>query len=137
MHDVHDYEQDPLKLKEYFSHIPEGVVKCQIFRAYPDRQTYDPTKPIFVSEYGGIAWIVDGGNGWGYGNSVTSEEAFLERLKGLTDVLLDNADIFAYCYTQLTDVEQEQNGLLTYDRQFKFSPEIIHPIFSRKSGIED
>ena len=74
---------------------------------------------------------------WGYGVSVKSEEEFLTRLKGLTDVLLDNKDIFAYCYTQLTDVEQEQNGLLTYERKFKFPPEIINPIFSRKAAIEE
>ena len=45
--------------------------------------------------------------------------------------------IFAFCYTQLTDVEQEQNGLYTYDRRPKFPPEIIHPIFSKKAAIED
>ena len=66
-----------------------------------------------------------------------SEREFFDRLKGLTDVLLDNEDIFAYCYTQLTDVEQEQNGLLTYDRRFKFPPEKVHPIFSRKAKIEE
>ena len=137
VHDVHDYEQDPVKFKEYYSHVDEGVVKCQIFRTSPQRQFYDPAKPIFVSEYGGIRWVVGSGNGWGYGVSVKTEEEFLARLQGLTDVLLDNKDIFAYCYTQLTDVEQEQNGLLTYDRQFKFPPEVINPILSRKAVCED
>ena len=60
-----------------------------------------------------------------------------QRLKGLTDVLLDNAAISAYCYTQLTDIEQEQNGLYTYDRTPKFPPEKIHPILSRKAAIEE
>ncbi|MBR7142938.1 MAG: beta-galactosidase [Clostridia bacterium] len=136
VHDVHDYEQDPEKFKEYYSHIQEGVVKCQLFRSQPERQKYDPAKPVFISEYGGIRWVIGGGDGWGYGVSVESEGAFLARLKGLTDVLLDNRDIFAFCYTQLTDVEQEQNGLLTYDRQFKFPPEVIRPIFSRPAAIE-
>ena len=77
------------------------------------------------------------GNGWGYGKSVKDEDEFFERLKGLTDVLLDNPDIFAYCYTQLTDVEQEQNGLLTYEREFKFDPARYHEILSRKAVIED
>ena len=137
VHDVHDYEQDPEKFKEYYSHIEEGIVKCQIFRTSPRRQVYDRTKPIFVSEYGGIRWVEGEGNGWGYGVSVKTREEFLERLAGLTDVLLDNKDIFAYCYTQLTDVEQEQNGLLTYDRKFKFAPEVIHPILARKAVIEE
>ncbi len=137
VHDVHDYEQDPEKFREYYSHVDEGIVKCQLYRMDPTRQKYDPAKPIFVSEYGGIRWVIGGGNGWGYGESVKSEEEFLERLKGLTDVLLDNKDIFAYCYTQLTDVEQEQNGLLTYDRRLKFPAEVINPILTRKSVIEE
>ena len=74
---------------------------------------------------------------WGYGKSVEGEEDFFNRLEGLTDVLLENKDIFAYCYTQLTDVEQEQNGLLTYDRQFKFEPERFKRIFAKKAAIED
>ena len=74
---------------------------------------------------------------WGYGKSVEGEEEFFERLEGLTDALLENKDIFAYCYTQLTDVEQEQNGLLTYDRKFKFDPERYKRIFAKKAAIED
>ena len=77
------------------------------------------------------------GTAWGYGKSVTTEEEFFTRLKGLTDALLQNKGICAYCYTQLTDVEQEQNGLLTYQRKFKFDPEIISSILSRKSVIEE
>ena len=138
VHDVHDYEQDPEKFREYYSHIGEGIVNCQIKRRQPDRIWYDPAKPIFVSEYGGIKWVIgEDASAWGYGVSVKSEEEFLARLKGLTDVLLDNKDIFAYCYTQLTDVEQEQNGLLTYDRVFKFDPAIINEILSRKAVIEE
>ena len=74
---------------------------------------------------------------WGYGKSVEGEEEFFARLEGLTNVLLDNKQIFAYCYTQLTDVEQEQNGLLTYDRRFKFPPEKYHRILAKKAAIEE
>ena len=45
---------------------------------------------------------------------------------------LDNNRMFALCYTQLTDVEQEQNGLYTYAREPKFDPKIIYDILSRK-----
>jgi hypothetical protein len=137
VHDVHDYEQDPEKFREYYSHIGEGIVKCQIFRGQKNRIWYDPTKPVFVSEYGGIRWVEGDGNGWGYGVSVKTKEEFLARLEGLTDVLLENKDIFAYCYTQLTDVEQEQNGLLTYERKFKFPPETISAILAKKSVLEE
>ena len=92
--------------------------------------------PFFISEYGGIRWT-DDASGWGYGNAPKTEEEFLQRLEGLTDVLLDNPYMFAYCYTQLTDIEQEQNGLYTYDRVPKFPPEQIHRILSKKAAIED
>ena len=137
-YDVHDYEQDPEKFKEYYAHIKEGIINCQLMRRKDGRQKYDGKKPVFVSEYGGIKWVIgEDSAAWGYGQSVTTEEEFFARLKGLTDVLLDNEDIFAYCYTQITDVEQEQNGLMTYDRRFKFPAEKLAEIFGRKSVIEE
>ena len=41
------------------------------------------------------------------------------------------------CYTQLTDVEQERNGLYTYNREPKFPPRVLRPILARKAAIED
>jgi len=38
-----------------------------------------------------------------------------------------------YCYTQLTDVEQEQNGIYNYDRSTKFDMEKIAKIFIGKT----
>ena len=138
IHDVHDYEQDPEKLREYYSEAGDGVVKDQLYRMNPKKQRYNPALPIFVSEYGGIKWdLTKESNAWGYGKDVTTEEDFFERLEGLTDALLENKYIIAYCYTQLTDVEQEQNGVLTYDRRFKFAPEKFKRIFAKKSVIED
>ncbi len=133
VYDVHDYEQDPVKFAEHFSDFNEfGTMSNGIGK----RQHYDGKTPFFVSEYGGIRWT-DKQDGWGYGNAPKTEEEFLTRLKGLTDVMLDDDRIFAFCYTQLTDVEQEQNGLYTYERKPKFDPAIVHEIFARKAAIED
>ncbi len=41
-----------------------------------------------------------------------------------------------FCYTQLTDVEQEVNGLLTYHRKPKFDLAAIHAINSQQAAIE-
>ena len=137
IHDVHDYEQDPEKFGFNYSRMDEGIINDQLYRMDKRRQFYKTELPVFVSEYGGIGWIMDGGDSaWGYGKSVEGEEEFFARLRGLTDVLLDNKKIFAFCYTQLTDVEQEQNGLLTYGRKFKFAPERYYDIFARKAAIE-
>ncbi len=138
VHDVHDYEQDPATFRSYYSEMDKGILHDQLDRMYPKRQVFKAELPVFVSEYGGIKWVMaEDAKAWGYGKSVTTEEEFFARLEGLTDAMLDNPGIFAYCYTQLTDVEQEQNGLLTYDRRFKFSPEKFHRIFSKKAAIED
>jgi hypothetical protein len=138
VHDVHDYEQDPKKLREYYSEIDKGIVRDQLMRMNPKRQISKTHLPIFVSEYGGIKWVMtEDANSWGYGESVKSEEEFFARLEGLTDALLENKDIFAYCYTQLTDIEQEQNGVMTYDRRLKFPAEKFHAVFAKKAVIED
>ena len=137
MHDIHDYTQDPEKFNAIFDEMDNGIIKDQLYRKYPKKQKYNTALPVFVSEYGGIAWVMDKDeNAWGYGKSVEDENAFFERLEGLTDALLDKDNVFAYCYTQLTDVEQEQNGLLTYNREFKFAPEKYHRIFSKQAKIE-
>ena len=132
IYDVHNYEQNPEILAAHYEKLAQDGTHTD---HCGHRQHYDGKLPFFVSEYGGIRWSNKGG--WGYGNAPQTEEEFLTRLKGLTDVLLDNPRMFALCYTQLTDVEQEQNGLYTYDRKEKFPAEIIHPIFSRKAKIED
>ena len=75
-------------------------------------------------------------NAWGYGNAPKNKYEFIERYQGLTDPLLDNEYIFGFCYTQLYDIEQEQNGLYTYSRKPKFDPTIFYGINSRKAKIE-
>lgn len=133
IYDIHDYDQNPETFKKSFDSLTSDGTYNDRFRS---RQNYDGKLPFFVSEYGGIRWTEDKA-GWGYGNAPTTEEEFLTRLKGLTDALLDNEKIFALCYTQLTDVEQEQNGLYTYDRKPKFPPEVIAPIFGKKAAVEE
>ncbi len=140
IYDVHDYVQDPAEFARRY-----GPGTEPIFERFPERQQYrTPGMPVFVSEYGGIRWTPemlnvenDRKKVWGYGEAPRSEEEFLARYKGLTDALLDNPDHFAFCYTQLTDVEQEQNGLYTYHRQAKFDPAILHAINSRKAACEE
>ena len=139
MYDVHDYCQDVEKFAEYYSQVGEGTVRDQVDRSERMRPYQHPFKkgqPLFVSEYGGIRWTDEDG-GWGYGNAPKTEEEFFARYQGLTDVLLDNPHILGFCYTQLYDVEQEQNGLMTYERKFKFDPKKFYEINTRKAAIEE
>lgn len=136
IYDVHDYEQDPAAFAATYDPFAKGGALSD---RLADRQTPVAGIPVFVSEYGGIKWDVEGrlDNSWGYGNGPRAEEEYIERYKKLTDVLLDNPRMFGFCYTQLYDVEQEVNGLYTYDRRPKMDIGIFRRINSRKAAIED
>ena len=85
-------------------------------------------QPIMLTEFGGIAFADGSDNTWGYYGKVHTAEDFISRLK---DALqhLEKAPIAGYCYTQLTDVEQETNGLMTADRRMKLSAEEYRKVF--------
>lgn len=75
-------------------------------------------EPILLTEFGGIGFEVSEQKGWGY-SSVNSEKEFLEEYRRIMDAVYASKGLWGYCYTQLTDVEQEINGLVTYDRKSK------------------
>ncbi len=130
--DVHEYEQTPEKFKAKFEPMKTDG---DVYVTYPSRQSYDG-QPYFVSEYGGIWWSEQEGTGWGYGIRPADKEEFISRYRGLTEALLDHPKICGFCYTQLYDVEQEQNGLYTYERECKFDSQILRDINIRPAAIE-
>ena len=132
--DFHDYDQDPVTFKKRYEEVFENGTSVK----YKDRVRFT-LLPNFISEYGGIKWDVNSNleNAWGYGNAPKTEEEFKERFKGLAEALLFNKYITGLCYTQLTDVEQETNGLYTYDRQAKFDPEFFRAVLQQKAACEE
>lgn len=137
--DVHDYEQNPEKFAAHYEKLTDGILEDTTYRNpyMRNRQKYDGISPTFVSEYGGIRWSDDETEGWGYGEAPKTGEEFLKRYQGLTQSLINNPHMLGFCYTQLYDVEQELNGLMTYNRKFKFDPELIRKINSQKAAIEE
>ena len=73
---------------------------------------------------------------WGYGASPRTLEEFYARFEGLCRVLLENPSMFGYCYTQLTDVYQEENGLFFFDRRRKFDLARLRAVQTRPAAIE-
>ncbi|MFW6279065.1 MAG: glycoside hydrolase family 2 TIM barrel-domain containing protein, partial [Bacillota bacterium] len=134
---VHDYDQNPDSFAERYAQVdPENPEKA--FVNFPDNDAPYQGEPYVVDEYGGTYWTKEyaekptrGGNReeWGYGKS---EQEVLDRIEKLTLPLLDNPEIAGYTYTQLTDVEQEVNGIYTYDRKLKFSLDRLQEIFGRE-----
>jgi beta-galactosidase/beta-glucuronidase len=139
IYDVHNYDQNPATFAGAFAALTEGG---EPFRNRPEHDAPYAGQPYFVSEYGGIWWNPGQADevGWGYGGvsgRPQSEEEFVARYRALTDALLDHPRMCALCYTQLYDIEQEVNGLYTYDRKPKFRPELFRQINERRAAIED
>ncbi|HEV3471429.1 MAG TPA: glycoside hydrolase family 2 TIM barrel-domain containing protein [Pyrinomonadaceae bacterium] len=91
--------------------------------------------PFVLTEFGGIAYRVgakQAENEWGYSGIEPTKEAMLKRLDGLVKAIVSNRAWAGFCYTQLTDVEQEINGLMTYDRKPKAAPAEFKKIFEQR-----
>ena len=135
MFDTHDYEQNPEIFKSHYQKMLEDenafYSAAAIYRGRaPARDETYAGQAYWVSEYGGTFWDSlhkNGDGGWGCGY-VKNEQEFATRYTELTDVMLSHPRICGFCYTQLTDIEQEQNGLYYYDRTEKFSKEIYEKV---------
>lgn len=84
-------------------------------------------EPILLTEFGGIAFAQENEKAWGY-TTISNPNEFVETYGRLIRDINDSEILFGYCYTQLSDVEQEVNGLLTYDRRYKVAPEKIKEV---------
>lgn len=142
IYDQHDYEQNTETFRK--SYIGYNGKSESFNLNFKDKQIFIPNLPFFLSEFGGIKWIPESkrassaDNAWGYGDAPTTEEEFLSRYEGLTAALLEAPNIMGFCYTQLYDVEQEVNGLYTYEREKKFADySRIIAANKKKAAIED
>lgn len=126
LHDYVSYGEEFLeryydKTKIVTNVVPHNKFKYAMAKGYKYKG-----QPIFISEYGGIAFQDE--KGWGYGEQVKTEEEFLDRFRSITKAIKDTDYICGYCYTQITDVQQEINGLLTEDRKPKIDPAKIKEV---------
>jgi hypothetical protein len=131
---VHCYEQTGPGLAAVLA-AGEDATLATVQRAHAEAVT-KAGLPLFVGEFGGIKWSTPGSGArpenWGYGDAPKDQEAFLRRLDDLVDTVLALPGCAGYCYTQLTDVEQEVNGIYTFDRREKFDMNRVRAAFSRE-----
>lgn len=126
---LHDYEEIGAMLEERYrdKNALLGNKFAHNTHRYPFAQGYGYRgQPVIISEYGGIAFTSE--EGWGYGNQVRSEDEFLKRYEGITQAIKNLPYVSGFCYTQITDVQQEVNGLLTIERKPKVNMEAIRSI---------
>ena len=124
VYDMHEYAQDPARLAQRIDAVVNGREPATLVGNDPKRLSGVPYRgqPLIVSEFGGARWdgAVQTTGTWGYGEAPRSEEEFLQRFTGLCQVMLADPRVAGYCYTQLTDVFQEANGIYRFDRTAKF-----------------
>ena len=90
-------------------------------------------EPIVLSEFGGLSFVPQTSEDWfGYRQFASPDELLL-HYEGLVDALLASTALAGFCYTQLTDTEQEANGLATADRKPKIDPQRLRQINTRPS----
>jgi beta-galactosidase/beta-glucuronidase len=136
--DSHDYEQDV----EVFTANHAGTASGKPYVNEPMGIAVSVDyagQPVMVSEFGGIWWNAartHGDDSWGYGAPPADVEELHQRFEGLSAALLNNPGVFGYCYTQLTDVFQEQNGVYAFDRTPKLDIERVRRAQSAVAAIE-
>ena len=90
----------------------------------PMKLKHDGKRILSLSEFGGYSWMIEGhrfsDKNFGYKVFKTKEELeeglsklFLNKVKKM----VAEQKLSSYVFTQLSDVEQETNGLITYDRE--------------------
>lgn len=134
---LHDYTAYGQQLSGMYA-TREQVLTCgpMRVRATLAKGYQDHGQPIILSEYGGIAMSRDAkDNHWGYNGAVDTEENFLARFENITRALCAHDYILGYCYTQLTDVFQEVNGLLDMHRNPKVDVDKIRTVNDSIRGI--
>ena len=134
---LHDYEENgDIFYKRYVEYQKE-ILNSDVYHngfksAMANGYTYHG-QPVIISEYGGIAFNNDD-SGWGYGNKVNTKEEFIKRFDDITTAVKKLPYCCGFCYTQVTDVQQEINGLMDIDRNFKVDPKVIREINERRVG---
>ncbi|MDD3926975.1 MAG: glycoside hydrolase family 2 TIM barrel-domain containing protein, partial [bacterium] len=119
---LHDYSQSgPDIIRRYAD--KESLLTGCIHKMCSARGYGYQGRPVIITEYGGTALKSD--QGWGYGGGAEDPEALLAKFREITAAFKSIPWIKGLCYTQLTDVEQEKNGLMTYDRRPKLDPDAV------------
>jgi hypothetical protein len=144
---IHDYGHDPEAFRERYSSVdPNHPSKA--WKGHPgqmpDIAVDYQGQPYVIDEYGGTFWTREythqpgrpdlvNRRYWGYGKTAKEVEDMIEAL---TAILLNHPNVAGFTYTQLTDIEQEVNGIYTYDRELKFDAARLKEIFGAPAAIE-
>ena len=135
---VHDYSREYEKLVENHT-FRDGAPHYRNMGGKDYLADWEG-QPYMIDEFGGLGWIPkeERANSWGYGAQIETEDEFFRILEKEVDAIKACKGVVGFCYTQITDVEQEKNGVYYYDRRPKFDAAKWKAIFEKiPSIIED
>ncbi len=127
---LHNYTQNPDELKKFYKDITaifSGAANGEYSQtriSFVEGYHYNG-QPIIIDEFAGIGFQNNNDEGWGYGDKVQSQNAYITRLHSLIKSIVEMEYITGFCVTQTTDVYQEINGLLDFDRVEKVDKELL------------
>jgi hypothetical protein len=127
---IHDYSSLGSELNGRYN---EGTYDdaFQTFRRVLANDNPYLGQPVLFTEFGGIMFEKDQKNGnWGYNSAAKNCDEFFNRLEELIDGIRE-CKFQGFCYTQLTDVQQEVNGLLDDEHNIKVDAERVRKIIAK------
>ncbi|TYB71458.1 glycoside hydrolase family 2 [Nonomuraea sp. PA05] len=132
---LHDYAPTGASIRERYA--SRDAVARVLGDRPPARRVAllgDPVRrgqPVVLSEIGGLSLRPEAGEAWhGYAAVATAGE-LAEEFRQFVDAVLDSPELAGFCWTQLTDTEQETNGLLTAGREPKLPVEVVRRVLTR------
>jgi hypothetical protein len=135
---IHDYTPSASQLRErYKEKLAGGELPLKVWigeKPLFARGSRYRGQPIVLSEVGGFLNIPTGIPEskrdllYNFYASFNTPEELLAKYRDLMHGIASMKFLAGFCYTQLTDIEQEINGLLTFDRQPKVPAEAISDI---------
>ena len=124
------YCKEGKTIVEYFDDFTKDYIPSPIRHVLWMNHQYKG-QPVLFSEFGGIMLSKDShGDNWGYGDNALDNEEIYQRIESLMDGI-KQCKFQGFCYTQLTDVQQEVNGLLDEEHHNKFDNKRLYKIFTK------
>jgi beta-galactosidase/beta-glucuronidase len=137
IHGVHDYTQHGSQLTARFG-TAEAIAET-LGGMKPNRKRQlliadARQQPVMLTEFGGISFHPAAGQNWmGYA-TVGSEADYLAILRDLFGAIYASSELAGFCYTQITDTQQERNGLYDENRKPKLPVAALRDIIWQPSS---
>ncbi len=134
---IHDYTQFKSELVSRYGNTDAIAQTLKEMRPTRKRLLLRPEdqrqQPVMITEFGGLSIHPKEGTAWfGYATAQSDDE-YLQMMAQLFDGIYESPDLAGFCYTQLTDTQQETNGLYDENRKPKLPLERLRDIIWRPS----